>query len=293
MGYHLKEGFRSIFTHGLMSFAAVCMILACLIIMGSFSLVAVNLDNTLGDLEAQNEFTAYIDEALTDDEARALQSKLEALPNVASATFVDRQTALDTYVERYTDSDNKALFENLPENVLRHRYSIHVVDLEQLPTTAKLVEGVAGVARVQAALEITEGFVTIRNVATAVAGILILMLLVISLFIIANTIKLATFHRRDEIAIMKMCGATNWFVRWPFIFEGMLLGLFGAVLAFFLQWGIYTLMVGAISDYGGLQFIAILPFKSLWGRLLATFAAAGLAIGGCGSLFAIRKFLQV
>ena len=96
MGYHLKEGFRSIFTHGLMSFAAVCMIVACLIIMGSFSLVAVNLDNTLGDLEAQNEFTAYVDESLTEEQAKALQGKLERLANVSSATFVDRQAAMPT-----------------------------------------------------------------------------------------------------------------------------------------------------------------------------------------------------
>lgn len=92
---------------------------------------------------------------------------------------------------------------------------------------------------------------------------------------------------------MKMCGATNWFVRWPFIFEGMLLGLIGAVASFFLQWGIYALIVNAIAQFGGLQFIAIIPFQALWLRLLGTFSLAGLAIGGCGSLFAIRKFLQV
>ncbi len=89
MGYHLKEGFHSIFTHGLMSFAAVCMIVACLIIMGSFSLVAVNLDNTLGDLEAENEFTAYVDEGMAEADARALQTKLEQIPNVSSVTFVN------------------------------------------------------------------------------------------------------------------------------------------------------------------------------------------------------------
>ena len=116
---------------------------------------------------------------------------------------------------------------------------------------------------------------------------------IISLFIIANTIKLATFHRREEIAIMKMCGATNWFVRWPFIFEGMILGLLGAVLAFFLQWGIYSLIVSAISEQGGLQLIAIVPFQTLAARVLGAFVAAGLAIGACGSLMAIRKFLQV
>ncbi|NCB64294.1 MAG: ABC transporter permease, partial [Clostridia bacterium] len=210
MGYHLREGFRNIFTHGLMSFAAVCMILACLIIMGSFTLVAVNLDNTLGKYEAQNEFIAYIDESLTDDQAKALQSKLQTVPNVSSATFVDRLEAKDNYVKRYADSSSKALFDTLPDDVLRHRYRIHVVDIEQLDAAAKAVGAVQGIDHVQVELEIAKGFVTIRNVASAVASILVVLLVVISLFIIANTIKLATFHRREEIAIMKMCGATNW-----------------------------------------------------------------------------------
>ena len=274
MGYHIKEGFHSIFTHGLMSFAAVCMIVACLIIMGSFSLVAINLDNTLGDLEAENEFTAYVDESLTEEQARALQTKLEAVANVDSATFVTAAQALENYKQRYVDSEYEELFD-LPAEVLRHRYQIHGID------------------GTQAALDIAQGFVTVRNVAGAVAWILILMLLVISLFIIANTIKLATFHRREEIAIMKMCGATNWFVRWPFIFEGMILGFIGALLAFLIQWGIYSIIVAAIAEYGGLQLIAIVPFKTLALRVLGAFAAAGLAIGAGGSFLAIRKFLQV
>ena len=281
MGYHVKEGFRSIFTHGLMSFAAVCMIVACLIIMGSFSLVAINLDNTLGDLEAKNEFTAYVDEGLNETQARALQSRLEAIPNVDSATFVTAQQALEDYKQRYVDSEYAELFE------------LHVEDIEALAQTVAAVGQVAGIADTQAALEVAQGFVTVRNVAGAVAWILILMLLVISLFIIANTIKLATFHRREEIAIMKMCGATNWFVRWPFIFGGMILGLIGALAAFLIQWGIYGIIVAAITEYGGLQILAIVPFKALALRVLGAFAAAGLAIGAGGSLLAIRKFLQV
>ena len=293
MGYHLREGFRSIFTHGLMSFAAVCMILACLIIMGSFSLVAINIDNTLGRYEAENEFIAYIDETLAEDEARALQSKLEAIPNVSSVTFMTAGEALERYTERYTDSETRELFDGMDDSVLRHRYRIHVVEIEKMGETVKAVEQISGIAKVTASLDIADGFVTLRNMAGAVAWILIAMLLIISLFIIANTIKLATFHRREEIAIMKMCGATNWFVRWPFIFEGMILGLLGAVLAFFLQWGIYSLIVSAISEQGGLQLIAIVPFQTLAARVLGAFVAAGLAIGACGSLMAIRKFLQV
>ena len=293
MGYHLREGFRSIFTHGLMSFAAVCMILACLIIMGSFSLVAINIDNTLGRYEAENEFIAYIDETLAEDEARALQSKLEAIPNVSSVTFMTAGEALERYTERYTDSETRELFDGMDDSVLRHRYRIHVDDLEQMGETVRQVEAVSGVAKVQWEQAISDGFVALRNVASAVAFILIAMLLVISLFIIANTIKLATFHRREEIAIMKMCGATNWFVRWPFIFEGMLLGLMGAILAFFLQWGLYTIIVQAIDGFGGLQLVAIIPFQTLWTRVSGAFAVTGLVIGAGGSLLAIRKFLQV
>ena len=120
MGYHIKEGFHSIFTHGLMSFAAVCMIVACLIIMGSFSLVAINLDNTLGDLEAENEFTAYVDESLTEEQARALQTKLEAVANVDSATVVTAAQDLENYKQRYVDSEYEERFD-LPAELLRHR----------------------------------------------------------------------------------------------------------------------------------------------------------------------------
>ena len=288
--YYIKEGVRSIFTHGLMSFAAVCMTVACLLIMGSFSLIAVNAGNILQDLEDENEFLAYVDESLSQNEARALQDEIEAIPNVSSVTFVTKEQALQDFIAQQETAE---LFENTSAETLRDRYSIHVENIEQLQETADQVKQVNGIADVEASLEIADGFVMVRNVATAIAVILIVMLVVISVFIIANTIKLSTFTRREEIAIMKMCGATNWFVRWPFIFEGMLLGLIGALVAFLLQWGIYSLIVTAITEYGGLQLIAIVPFKTLALRVLGAFAAAGLAIGAGGSLLAIRKFLQV
>ena len=293
MGYHLREGFRSIFTHGLMSFAAVCMILACLIIMGSFSLVAINIDNTLGRYEAENEFIAYIDETLAEDEARALQSKLEAIPNVSSVTFMTAGEALERYTERYTDSETRELFDGMDDSVLRHRYRIHVDDLEQMGETVRQVEAVSGVAKVQWEQAISDGFVALRNVASAVAFILIAMLLVISLFIIANTIKLSTFTRREEIAIMKMCGATNSFVRWPFVFEGLILGLVGALVAFLLEWGIYVLVGSAISTSDTISLITVLPFAPMALRVLGVFIFTGFVIGAGGSVLAIRKFLQV
>jgi len=290
--YHLSEGFRSIFTHGFMSFASVCMIVACLIIMGSFSLVAINLDHNLTKLEQDNEFLAYVDENLSEEEARAIQSKIEALPNVASATFVTREEALEIFVGQQGDNE---LYQDLPETVLEHRYQIKVTNIELVEQTVERVRNVEGISDMSSdmAVDVAKGFVTVRNMATAIAYILIAILFAVSLFIISNTIRLATFYRREEIAIMKMCGATDWFIRWPFIFQGVLLGLMGALLAFFFQWGVYQLIIRAVAETNGQQMLDILPFAQVAIDVLKIFCGAGLAIGVGGSLLAIRKFLQV
>ena len=155
------------------------------------------------------------------------------------------------------------------------------------------MDDIEGVAWTKSAPEIAEGFTVIRNVAGAVAIILVIILLAVSLFIIANTIKLATFNRREEIAIMKMCGATNSFVRWPFVFEGLILGLFGALVAFFLEWGIYVLVGRAITTSDTINLINVLAFQPMALRVLGVFVLTGFVIGAGGSVMAIRKFLQV
>ena len=289
-GYYLSEGFRSIFTHGFMSFAAVCMIVACLLIMGSFTLLAVNLDQLLGSFEAENEFLAYIDENYTTKEAQALQTKIESIPNVKQAIFVTREEALQEYKEGRADN---SLLDQMPASALRDRYRIHVADIEQMSSTVEAVKGIEGVANVRAAIDIANGFVLARNIATGVAVILVGILLIVSLFIISNTIRLATFYRREEIAIMKMCGATDAFVRWPFVVEGMILGLLGAVLAFLAQWGVYEVAVKLIVQNNGLSPMVMLPYGEMAPNILGAFCVTGFVIGVGGSLLSIRKFLQV
>ena len=290
-GYYISEGFHSIFTHGFMSFAAVCMIVACLLIMGSFTLLAVNLDNTLGDLENENEMLVYIESSLSEEEARALQPTLSQVENVAQLTFVTREAALKDFKAKH--ENNAALMDDLPDDTLRDRYRVHVVDIERMAQTKEALEQVEGVGYVRAAIEIADGFVLVRNIATGVAMVLIGILLVISLFIIANTIKLATFYRREEIAIMKMCGATDGFIEWPFVVEGMILGLSGALIAFLAQWGLYQLVAKLAIQGNGLSLVNMLSYSSMAATILAVFCAVGAVIGVGGSLLAIRKFLQV
>ena len=290
VGYYTVEGVQSIFTHGFMSFAAICMTVACLLIMGSFSLLAVNLNQKLSDLEDENEFLAYVDDSLSREEALALQGKLEAVDNVSSVAFVTREEALVQFKESRQSNE---LLDELPAERLRDRYRIHVEDIQRMAATVTAVRNVEGIAKCRAAVEIAEGFVMVRNIATGVALILIAMLVLISLFIITNTIRLATFYRRDEIAIMKMCGATNAFVCWPFVVEGIILGLVGALLAFFLQWGLYSLVGRFVVEANGLSILTLTPYAAMATTILAVFCGTGLVIGVGGSLLGIRKFLQV
>ena len=288
--YFLKEGFLSVFSHGLMSFAAVCMIVACLIIMGSFSLLAMNVDKNLQRLEDENEFLVYIDEDYTDAQIAELKRQVEAIDNVAQVDFITREEAKANYLDGRED---QGLFVNLPDEVFRDRLSVHVVELERFNETVDAVCALPGVANHSAEGALAEGFVAVRNAVTALAYVLVAILAAVSLFIIANTIRLATFARRDEIAIMKMCGATDHFVRGPFVIEGLILGLLGALVAFLIQWGVYGAVCRAVISSGALALFQLVEFKTIWHWVLGVFLASGAAIGALGSGFAIRRFLQV
>ena len=289
-GYFAHEGLSNMFSHGFMSFVAIGITVACLLIMGTFTLVAVNANGLLEDLEQENEILAYVDDTYTEAESKALQKKLEAVPNVASATYISKRQATEDFAAKYPDEE---LFQGLDPEIFRDRYAIKVADLERQGETVEQIQSIPGIAKISAHEEIAGGFVTVRNVATVVCVALIAILFVVSVFIISNTIKLTTFDRRDEIAIMRMVGATNGFIRWPFVYEGFLFGILGAVIAFFLQWGLYEAVSRGVANNDTLQLIRIIPFEQLWAPVAEVFAGAGIIIGVGGSLSAIRKFLQV
>ena len=288
--YFAHEGLSNMFSHGFMSFAAIGITVACLIIMGTFTLVAVNANQLLRDLEQENEILAYVDDSYDETQARALQKKLQSIPNVASAAFISKEEAMEEFKAQYPD---EALFQDLDPEILRDRYAIKIADLRQQKQTVEQVKAVEGIAKVNAYEEIAGGFITVRNVATVVCVALIAILFVVSVFIISNTIKLTTFDRREEIAIMRMVGATNGFIRWPFVYEGFLFGILGAAVAFLLQWGLYEAVARGVANNDTLQLISIIPFTEMWEPVAVSFAAAGIIIGVGGSLSAIRKFLQV
>ena len=288
-GYFIRQGLRGLSSHRFFTFAAIGIIAACLIVTGSVALVAVNLEYNLNQLMAENEILAYVEENYSEEETEKVGETLRDVPNVTDCTFVSREDALDSYLDGLEDD---TLYTDLPATVLRDRYIIHVEDIAILASTIEQVEAVEGVAKVSAAIDVANGFITVRNVAAGVALILLGVLLVVSFFIISNAIKMATINRAEEIAIMKIVGATNAFVRWPFVVEGIVLGLTSAIIAGLLQFGIYSLLVKAVSGFSYVQLITLLPYRQLALLVSLAYLGIGLLVGVFGSLITIRKFLR-
>lgn len=285
----IRSGVKSIFTHGFMSFASVTIIMACLIIMGSFSLVAVNINRVIDDLEDQNQVLAFVDETLTVRQAEALKSKIDAVENVRKSEFVTREQAMEQFRGDY-DSE---LFQDIDATVFRHRFVIYLDDISQMEQTRDALEQISGIAKVNARLDYAEGFIAVRNVVSIISMVLIVILVVVSVFIMTNTIKLATFGRRGEIAIMKMVGAGNGFIRMPFVVEGVVLGLTGSLLAFFIEWALYGLMCQRLMTGLVSQLVSVIPFTALMWPVLLVFVIVGVLIGCFGGLIAIRNYLKV
>ena len=290
IGYLLREGIRGIFLHGFMSFAAIWVTVACLIIMGTFGLVLFNLNEMIVELEQENEMLVYIDDTYSEAEAKSVGSQINLIANVHSAQFISREEALASFVEEQQDVD---LFAGLEASTFRDRFVVTLEDNSKMRQTEQDIRAIEGVADVTAHYEIAEGFQTVQQILNIASFIIIAVLLVVSMLIISNTVKLAMYDRKDEIAIMKMVGATNGFIRWPFVVEGFILGIVASALAFFLEWGLYNLLETQVAAVDSLNLITIVPFIEVVEIVAIGYALVGFVVGVIGSLLSIRRFLQV
>ena len=291
-GYLFKEGIRGIFKHGFMSFAAVCVTVACLLIVGVFSSLIYNLILIVDDLNKTNEVIAYVDENLNENEANSISTKLRDIEGIYSARFVTRAEALEEFKKSY--NDDKAL-NGVDPSYLQDRFNIVLEENVDLDAIIADLEEVPGIAEVNADKKLAEGFATLQNILNIVSVAVILILLAVSLLIISNTVKIAMYDRKEEIAIMKMVGATNGFIRTPFVVEGFTLGILGAALAFGLEWLLYDAMMSSLIKADTLHFLAnsFVPFTQILTPMAIVFGLAGLFVGVVGSWFSIRKFMDV
>ncbi len=286
----MKEGVKGIFTHGFMSFAAICVTVACLLIVGIFASVMYNVNIMVEELNQTNEILVYIDETLADSAAESLETAIRGVDNVLYADFVSREQALENFLAQH---DNDPVFAGTDASTFRHRVVVVLEDNALMKQTVKEIEKIRGVAAITAHFELAEGFSMIQNLLEVVFVLMLAVLLVVSLLIISNTVKMAMYSRQDEIGIMKMVGATNGFIRLPFMVQGFLLGMIGAGLAFGLQWLLYDAMVDKVEALDTLNMLSFVPFQQLMIPMIFVFAGAGLFVGVVGSWSSIRKFLNV
>lgn len=290
-GYFLKEGFHNIFLHGFMSFAAISVIVVCLIITGSVALVSFNIDLNIVKLQNESEIMIYIKDSYTREQAQALEDVILDVDNVAKAEFESSDDALADY--RAELGENASLLDGFDSenNPLRDAFHITMEDPSRVTETKEALSKLEAVGNTVANEEIVASLIQLQRMFQAIALTLIVALGLISIFIISNTVKLAMLARREEISIQKMVGATNWFIRWPFVVEGLVLGVAAGCIAFGLEWLIYDQLVGLVAH--NLPQFTLYAFEELRLYVLAVFAGAGAIVGVGGSSLTIRRFMNV
>ena len=288
--YYVREGLSSVFVHGFTSLAAMLVIAACLMITGIFSLVAYNIDLQIRELEGKSEIVIYIDEEVSREDAKALGSRIKKIDNVKTADFVTKEQLFEDYLESLGE-DAYVMEELREDNPLRDSYQITMKDVSLHKETVEELEALDGVAASSSMQEVSDRLIQIRKVVNLISVTLVALLGAVSVFIIANTVKLAMFARKEEIAVMKMVGATNHFIRAPFVVEGMFLGMCAALLAFFVQWGVYAYVTKQLA--AGTAILTMVSFGTVWQPVLGLMLAAGLVLGVGGSVITIRRFLKV
>jgi cell division transport system permease protein len=291
IGYTLREGVTGVFVNGFMSFASIFVIAACLLITGVFYLLAMNIESIVHTLEDQNKILAFISDDYTEESARSLQPLIESIDNVAGAKFISRSEAMAAYLAQF-DNDNKLIGDITPD-IFRDRFEISLDDIAGTAETRQKLYSINGVEDVNAYLEISQGFLMVRDVVTTVSIALIVLLSVVSVFMMSNTIRLTTFSRRDEIAIMRIVGATTGFIRQPFVIEGLMLGLLGSTIGYLILWALYTLADQQMRSMEMFSIIKLLPFGTVSLQIAEIFGAIGVFIGIGGSVTAIRNYLKV
>lgn len=291
LGYLFKEGFRGFRKHGLMSLTAICVTVACLIIIGGFALISYNINCIVKDLEKENEILVLIDEDLPTAEAKSVGTQLSKISNINERVFVTRAEALESFKTKYEDPH---ALDGVTEDTFRDRFRITLKDNEKLDKTIEQIMEIDGVAEVKAPFDVIDGFIAAERMLNVVSLAIIIVLLVVSLFVISNTVKLAMYDRKEEIGIMKMVGATNAFIRFPFVIEGTILGLISAAISFAVEFFLYDLIFTKLSRAATETLVQFVPFKGPIIYITAgAFLVVGLLVGILGSLLSIRKFLDV
>ncbi len=288
--YLTHEGFRNVWVNRLMSLASVTVLMACLIIMGAGIMIYFNINNVVDKVQSQNVVMVYVADDASEDETTQIGTSLKGISNVESCEFVPKEVAFQEQIQSM--GGDAALFEGFDEIPLPDAYKVTVKDLSQFENTVSQINQINKVDSVRENSDLASKLLSLRHAVSIVSVGLVIMLFLVALFIISNTIRITMFSRKLEISIMKAVGATNWFIRWPFMIEGMILGTISGIVSLGVLWGLYAVAEKVFAQTLSLIGFSLVPFSGYWWQILLVFVAIGLFTGGFGSLVSMAKYLK-
>lgn len=288
-GYLTKEGLKNVWSNRIMSIASICVLVSCLVLTGIASLFSINIGKVVDSVGKTNETSVYIKKDYSQLEAVYIGKEIERLDNVESTTFLPKEEAMEQFKDLINDDALFAEMQNrdpLPDTVV-----VVMKDLSLYEQTVDQIKRIEGVDDVSSHTELAKTLTDISNLVNAISFGITLALTIVSIFIIANTIRVTMYSRRFEISIMKSVGATNSFVRWPFLMEGMVIGFISAILATCGVGLLYEVIMTTIQQM--LPIFVSIPIMNVIWYVAAAFAVSGVVIGFFGSLISIRKYLKM
>ncbi len=288
--YLTKEGFRNIRVHKLMTIASVTVMLSCMILIGGAYLLYANIQSVIDKVGEQNVVMVFIEDEATPEQEDALQDQILGLDNIRDCTYVSRDESFSSVM--YSMGSSADMLDGIDSSILPNAYKVTVEDMEDFDSTVSYISAFENVLHVRENGELAAKIATLQNSVTVISVTVVIILLIVSLFIIANTVRITMFSRSLEISIMKAVGATNWFIRWPFLVEGILIGIISAVVSYGFIFGLYYAAERVLSEMFSILGNTIVPFKDCAIGLIVTFLVTGITTGAAGSLMSLGKYLK-
>ena len=295
-GFLVVRGVRNLGKHWAMTIACIASLSVCMTLNSFASLAEVNVDSMVSYLGSQNETVVYLDPDCDDATATQVGEKLSTMPGVSGVQYVSKQDVLNIY-RGYMEDYSSLWDEFETDNPFKANYRVTISDLSQMAAMSKKMQAIPGVYSVAAPVEMTNVFVEMQQAVTKGGRLIVLVLMIVSIITVGSTIRLSVFARRREIEIMKYVGATNGLVTLPFVVEGLAMGLISGVLTAAISLGGYSYMVQASDGLGGVWEMimgqALVPVSAVWSTIIPYSLIGGAVVGGLGSMFSIRKHLNV
>ena len=284
--YFIGQAFRGLWRNGVMSFASIAILMSCLVVIGGFTLLVYNIDVNLEDFGLQNEIIVYLNFDLEEEAIVAIGDKLESLDNVESVTRTTKSQALQQMkqeYEVYADVTEE-------ENPLSDSFTIIYQENEKVPELKYQIQQIEGYRKLSDKADLASTLESFKNGIMLIFIWFLAILVVVSVFIIVNTIKLSVFARRHEISVMRYVGATGWFITLPFVIEGIIIGLVSSITAYFVEWYFYSYIETMATE--DMKMITIASFDSIYLYVLIGFIGLGVLTGIIGSSISLGKYLK-